>query len=215
MSGSLGHYEEIAGSYSRRANRHSEERFALECKAWLGTRKRILDAGCGTARLLARLRSGMPIIGVDASLAMLAAGEGRPSVAVADAGLLPFPAHSCDGIISINVLEHVADPGLHLRGLGRVLAPGGRLVLTTPAKELELLLDLAERLNLKIPEGPHRFLSGDKLLALVRENGLEVESFRRILPFPFGGATAARIARRLEGLFWRFGFQHWLVATRR
>ncbi len=211
---SRGHYEELASSYSQRANRHSEERFAIECEAWVGTRKRILDVGCGTARLLSRLSSVMPIVGIDASVAMLAAGEGRGSVAAADAAHLPFSDRGFDGIISINVLEHVHDAGQHLKGLARVLAPGGRLVLTTPAKEMELLLDFAERVNLKIPEGPHRFLSEEGLLAVVSSAGLTVEYVRRILLFPFGGTAVAKAARRLEGPFRRLGFQHWLIATR-
>jgi ubiquinone/menaquinone biosynthesis C-methylase UbiE len=187
----------------------------MECRSWLDGRKRILDVGCGTSRLVGRLSTCLPIVGIDASLAMLAAGEGRPSVAAADASFLPFSSRSFDGILSINVLEHVSDAGHHVRDLARMLAPGGRLVLTTPAKEMEVVLDFAEKVNLKIPEGPHRLLSSADLLAIVSSTGLAVECFRRILPFPFGGEAAARAGRHVEGLFRRIGFQHWLVARSR
>lgn len=41
--------------------------------------------------------------------------------------------HSCDTVIMVNVLEHIEDDGAALKGLHRVLKPGGRLLLFVPA----------------------------------------------------------------------------------
>jgi 2-polyprenyl-3-methyl-5-hydroxy-6-metoxy-1,4-benzoquinol methylase len=44
----------------------------------------------------------------------------------------PVPDAAYDTVLCSEVLEHVADPGAALAEIGRVLKPGGRLVLTTP-----------------------------------------------------------------------------------
>ena len=54
----------------------------------------------------------------------------RPSV-VADAHRLPFADGSVDFVLCLQVLEHCRRPGDVLREIHRVLAPGGRLVLST------------------------------------------------------------------------------------
>ncbi|MGB2958033.1 MAG: class I SAM-dependent methyltransferase [Bacteroidota bacterium] len=48
-------------------------------------------------------------------------------------GRLPFEDASFDTVLSTQVLEHVENPGVHLREFARVLRAGGILVLTVPA----------------------------------------------------------------------------------
>ena len=45
---------------------------------------------------------------------------------------LPFAAASMDAVLSLDVLEHVADHGAALREFARVLRPGGQLLLSVP-----------------------------------------------------------------------------------
>lgn len=46
--------------------------------------------------------------------------------------VLPFNDNSFDGVLSLNVLEHVKDPFLCAREICRVLKPGGRLYCVVP-----------------------------------------------------------------------------------
>ena len=48
-------------------------------------------------------------------------------------GRLPYEDASFDTVLSTQVLEHVEEPGAHLREFARVLRSGGVLVLTVPA----------------------------------------------------------------------------------
>ena len=98
---------------------------------------------------------------------------------------LPFGDARFDGVFSINVLEHVADLDRVLTETVRVLAAGGSVLAVTPNGNWEGLLDLAERWSLKIPEGPHQFLTTRRL----RRGGraaFEVVEHRTILVLPAG-----------------------------
>jgi SAM-dependent methyltransferase len=55
----------------------------------------------------------------------------------ADGRALPFDEASFDRAVSVSVLEHIEEPGDEqaLRELGRVVRPGGRIVLTLPYSE--------------------------------------------------------------------------------
>lgn len=105
----------------------------------------ILDAGCGTGQVTRAVQESCPtarVTGLDASAAMLerAARRGRwAELALVDLdGPLPFPDRWFDAIVSSNVLYSLPRPAFTLGELGRVIKPGGRLVLATPASEFRL-----------------------------------------------------------------------------
>jgi SAM-dependent methyltransferase len=97
----------------------------------------ILDAGCGTGGLLARLASGHPTFGLDFSphALRLARARGLPHLARGSVEQVALRARSMDAIVSLDVLYHAAvtDDEAALREFRRVLRPGGRLVLNLPA----------------------------------------------------------------------------------
>jgi len=51
---------------------------------------------------------------------------------VTDLEQLPISGNSCDGILSIAVLEHVTDPRAHVAEMARVLKPSGRVLCLIP-----------------------------------------------------------------------------------
>ena len=100
---------------------------------------RVLDAGCGTGRLLAELPASWERIGTDTNEDVLALARrefpGSIAWVQADIGDLPFDDQSFDAVVSLDVLsdKRVEDVGAALRELRRVLRPTGRLVLNLPA----------------------------------------------------------------------------------
>jgi len=85
----------------------------------------ILDLGCGDGRLLARHGA----FGVDASLDLARKAAEQGAVVVGDICRLPFSDASWNGAYAVLVLEHVEDPSQFFVEAGRVVAPGGLLVV--------------------------------------------------------------------------------------
>jgi ubiquinone/menaquinone biosynthesis C-methylase UbiE len=94
---------------------------------------RVLEAGCGTGRVLSRLRAaGLPAVGLDLSLGMLnhARSRGLPA-GRADLTVLPVADASLDLVCCFKVLPHVPRLATALEEFARVLKPGGRMVIET------------------------------------------------------------------------------------
>lgn len=98
----------------------------------------LLDAGCGTGGLLARLGElpGLSLFGLEYAppAAARAAAKSAAQIACGSINALPFADASFAAVVSADVLCHAgADPPVALAELKRVLRPGGRLVLNMPA----------------------------------------------------------------------------------
>jgi 2-polyprenyl-3-methyl-5-hydroxy-6-metoxy-1,4-benzoquinol methylase len=109
---------------------------------------------------------------------------------------LPFRSGCFDAVFHINLLEHVISPEAVISECARVLRRGGLLLGITPNGSWEFWLDLAERLKLKIPEGPHVFLEPDRLKSIVRER-FQVLEHRTFLVLPVGPRVLARFMDRI------------------
>ena len=96
-----------------------------------------LDAGCGEGRTARALRDhGHRVLGVDSSPALVLAAATHPqspvTAACADLAALPLPDGCCDLITASFVLGDVDDLTGSVAELGRVLIPGGALVVAVP-----------------------------------------------------------------------------------
>jgi ubiquinone/menaquinone biosynthesis C-methylase UbiE len=101
-----------------------------------GERARVLDLGCGTGTNAEELsRLGFDVVGLDQRPeGLVASRRKRPSSAFAQGvgERLPFSKESFDGVILLDVLEHVDDTEV-LAEVARVLKPTGWALLTVPA----------------------------------------------------------------------------------
>ncbi len=113
----------------------------------------VLDAGCGYGACFDELRRrGARIIGIDRSAAMVGKAP-QPGCTGSPLGLgvgglqaLPISDGAMDRVLAHYVLFHVPDPALALHEIRRVLAPGGRAVLTTNASDSQAVLIELHRL---------------------------------------------------------------------
>lgn len=98
------------------------------------THASILDVGAGTGAFLSRLKAAgySQLHGIDIALP----AEPTPGVQFheldLDTGRLPFEDASIQLISSIEVIEHIENPGALFKELSRILAQDGVLLMTTP-----------------------------------------------------------------------------------
>jgi ubiquinone/menaquinone biosynthesis C-methylase UbiE len=105
--------------------------------AEIGPGDRVLDLGCGDGMRTGEIaRRAQAVTGADvAETALRRAQDRHPELDFAwvpSDGQLPFADNAFQAIWSSEVIEHVADTARWLSEARRVLAPGGRLLLTTP-----------------------------------------------------------------------------------
>jgi SAM-dependent methyltransferase len=128
-------------------------------RAGVTVRGRVLDAGCGGGGMpLSLAEEAREVVGIDPinrfgdAGVRLARERGMRNLrfALADGMALPFRAGAFDLVLSHAVIEHVADAALYLRECRRVLAPGGRIYLST-APYLSFAGAHLPRLKLQVP----------------------------------------------------------------
>ena len=149
---------------------------------------RLLDVGCGGGLLsepMARL--GAHVVGIDAAeecvrMARLHADEAGLEIDYrqATAEALAAGPERFDVVLSMELVEHVADPAALLAACGRLIAPGGAMTVATLNRTLKAyLLGIvgAEYVLGWLPRGSHRwerFLRPSELARLLRAAGLEL-----------------------------------------
>lgn len=119
----------------------------------LGTR--ILETGTGKGHFtLALARRGFRVTTIDISeeeqaFARLQAERsglsGLVEFRVGDAGNLDFPDGSFDAVFSVNLLHHLKDGRRALDEMARVLAPGGKLIVSDFSDEGFRMMDEVHR----------------------------------------------------------------------
>lgn len=137
---SVTHFDEIAGAYDESLPAHVVEHYLQKRTAFIQaevpTGASVLDVGCGTGALAARIRKvGYQVVGVDPSQGMLRVLKGRASSvdAVAACGMaLPFADDRFDLVYCVAVMHHVAEEAnvrQTLREMVRVTRRGGRILV--------------------------------------------------------------------------------------
>jgi SAM-dependent methyltransferase len=151
----------------------------------LGRVEAALDLGCGDGRLTAALDAAELTAADVSDMALERASARLPgarTVALEPDAPLPLPDSSFDLVLCAETIEHVRDVQLLLSEARRVLRPGGRLALTTPAHSRLTGLDvLARGFERRFPVlSPHlRFFTRRSLAELLGELGFAPRDVRR------------------------------------
>lgn len=144
--------------------------------------KTILDIGCGGAWVAAHfLKKNRQVISMDISSvnpvkALRLYPHSNHAAIVADAFFLPFADGSLDCIIASEVIEHVVDPALFVKGLLKKLKPGGCIILMTPYNE-KRVYHLCIHCNQLTPQNAHlHSFDEKKIAALVPKENTRIKN---------------------------------------
>ena len=109
---------------------------AALCRPHLG--HHVLEVGAGLGAITARYEQGRNVVANDLSATCVRALRQRfadsPNISVDDSDLRAYDSSErFDSVLLVNVLEHIADDVAALQGLGRMLVPGGNIIVYVPA----------------------------------------------------------------------------------
>lgn len=180
--------------------------------AQVGPGTRVLDVASGPGYVAAEAgRRGATVCGVDVAEAMVArARSEHPGIEFrrADAQSLPFSGAAFDAVVGNFALPHFGRPERAVAEGVRVLAPGGRLALTTwdtPAEMrmfgvfLEAVAEAGAGPPNGLPPGPDvfRFADDGEFRRLLEGRGLVDVEVRRVA-FTHGVESFADLWRALQ-----------------
>jgi len=146
-------------------------------RSWLKPGVRVLDIGCHQGEFLEKLST---TIKGSAGLDPLATPREAPHyriLALPFAEPTIFPDQSFDAIILLATLEHIRDKAPLAREARRLLAPGGRLIMTVPSPRVDEIvhtlvkLGLADGMSLE----EHHGFRPEETSTIFQASGLQLE----------------------------------------
>jgi len=204
------HYDTIADSYDDRSNKYCNGRYLKEVTKHLHQNDIIIEIGCGSGVLLSQLMAAKKI-GCDLSFNFIKMMHQTNVLRIqADAETVPLKSEYANIVYHINLLEHVPEPDRVIREGMRLIKTGGRQIIITPNGDLGAVLKLAEKLHLKIPEGPHRFLKTKEFKRIISGINARVIEFKKMVISLFGPRTLQSFGEVMETVV-KIGFFHLIV----
>jgi ubiquinone/menaquinone biosynthesis C-methylase UbiE len=153
--------------------------------------ERLLDVGCGTGLLSARIARTLPgcgVVGCDFSRGMLArAAAGRRGArwVRGDALHLPFADASFDALVSTEAFHWFPDQPAALKEFRRVLEPGGRLLVSLINPPVAALSRLTRAGSALLGE-PLYWPTRSRMRRQVEAAGFRIEAQRHVFRVPAG-----------------------------
>lgn len=144
-------------------------------------RGRVLDFGSHRG-VLTRYCTPEAYLGVEIDADSIAAArEAHPDYTF----VTELPAgEKFDTVAAFALIEHIDDPGALLATWAKVLAPGGRIVLTTPHPNFEWVHTVGAKVGLfshHAHDDHEDLIDKSRMIDLAAPSGLVVEAYRRFL----------------------------------
>jgi len=153
---------------------------------WIPHGSRVLDIGCHQGEFLKMLGQKIaPSVGLDPLYQENGSTRGHQFVSKEFHGGLPFEEASFDAIVLLATIEHMHEKSAIAREARRLLAKGGRVVITVPSPLVDKILSIL--LFLRVVDGmsleEHHGFSPDDLPDIFVSEGFRLQRKQK---FQFG-----------------------------
>lgn len=184
--------------------------------------KKLLDLGCGNGWFSLRaVERGAQVYSIDISHAMAKIAQQRvkesanqpPEHRVVNASALelPLPENYFDVVLSSEMIEHTPSPRQAITEMARVLKPEGILVITTPNRCWQWLVDLGTRLGIRPFEGIENFSSYRELEEYFVDSRLEIQEHFGFHPWPFQLRFLQPLSRKIDLKYSTSIWGRWMI----
>jgi len=212
------HWDNVANIYVKENEkvRHAHVQRFLEtvCHLELSTGQKLLNVSsrdCEAEDYIVKTCSGVEVVHSEISGGLIrVAAQLRPGarqVKLNTYSDLPFGDGEFDRIISLETLEHVAEPEAFLSELYRVAKPETRMVLSCPPATSEIPYRVFTWLFGGHGEGPHRFPPSEEVKNKLAKAGWRLILHRGTVLLPVGPVwiqeAAEWIIRKMQKTFIR------------
>ena len=187
------HFDQVAKEYDywKNKNWYYYQNLKALYKSFIPIGKKVWEIGCGTGDILADLEPSFGF-GTDISPEMIGLAQTKhPNLRFQSSDLDQITSTENFGYIIIpDVLEHVKDLNNFFAQLARLSKPETKIIISIVNPLWEPPLMLAEKLKMKMPEGPHWRLSISENEQIFKKNGFEIKEkgYRLLIPKKLPGS---------------------------
>jgi ubiquinone/menaquinone biosynthesis C-methylase UbiE len=208
------HFDMVAKNYDYGKSRYSYYYGSL--KKLLGSiipkGKKVFEVGCGTGELLVSLKPKQGF-GMDISIEMVNIAKAKHSKETEIHFSTKWPEGKFDNIFMCDVIEHLEDPKETFKKIQKIMDKKTIFVCTMANPIWEPVLMIAEKIGLKMKEGPHRRAKIKEYGLWIKESGMKIidHDYKLLMPVKIPLVTKF-INRYIERYLKRFAFIEYFVA---
>jgi 2-polyprenyl-3-methyl-5-hydroxy-6-metoxy-1,4-benzoquinol methylase len=219
MTDSKKHFDKIASEYDlwKQRNFYYHECLKKLLKTLVPAGSSIADIGCATGDILASLEPSRGL-GIDISPAMIKIAESKYGDDNIQFKALDIGAINdgidYDYVILIDVIEHIENLTVSLTHLSELVDTKAKIIISAANPLWEPALLLAEKLKLKMPEGPHIRLRVVQNEEIFKRSGFGIveRGYRLLVPKKIPGADWINSRFYKNKILARLGFVvYWVL----
>lgn len=208
------HFNQIAKDYDywKNKNWYYYQNLKALYKSFIPPKNKVWEIGCGTGDILDSLEPSYGY-GTDTSEEMIKMAENKyqnkQNIRFQATNLAEInEPDNYDFIIIADILEHVENLDDFFANLSRLTKLRTKIIISIINPIWEPMLMLAEKLKMKMPEGPHWRLSVSKNESIFRKNGFKItdKGYRLLIPKKLPFSDPINNLFHKNKILARFGF---------
>ncbi|QQG41125.1 MAG: methyltransferase domain-containing protein [Candidatus Woesebacteria bacterium] len=207
------HFDKIANSYAlyKKNNHYYYDNLKILLASFIHPKSKVLEIGCGTGDLIAYLKPEYGV-GFDISNKMIAIAKRKHKNIYFSTH---WPKQKFDYIFMSDVVEHLENPKETFRRISKLMNYKSIFICTMANPILEPILMVAEKMKLKMPEGPHNRIKYVDLRFMIEDLGMRITKHDYKLLIPVKIPFITNFANRyLERFFRKYAFIEYFTATK-